>query len=374
MRYNIKGFRFDTRGYINTKMEHIPPDRHDPTRWIPRIIPLQPPRMPMTDGSFFAQVYSAKTSAGYSSMHYDPNQIIAEFLFGEANMDEPRRRYPKSCASPYEDDIQKMCLRLVSKPFAKLTVTQIGIRIALTELCRNVREMPHEDVRGLVEILAGRHTRLLDLSYCADLTDAEVILSLKRCPLLRSFKCRGCAGISDTVFKELSMCRRLVSLQIGDCQRVSGRGLLRLLRSPRFPASCLQELRIPNFAFINDVLMDDILRAIGSGLRVLDVQGTKIGDASMRSIARYNRSMKCLIAGSNNISDEGIVALCGADSLSLLELDVGYNRITDTGVVSICHSFKSLNTLRICGMVSTNNLSLSRMFAYFVHRHLLQPK
>ena len=338
-------------------MIHIPPDT--PSSWIPRLCPAQAPRIPMTHGSFFGDIGAAKTTN--TTWQHDPCRLIAEFLL-PFTQEAPRRRYPKSCSSLDEDDMARLSLRLVSKPFSKMVVAQVGIRVALTELCRNVREMPHEDCRKLFEILVGRHSRVLDVSYATDLTDAEIIVALRRAPLIRVFNCRGCTGLSDSVFKELSACRRVVSVQVGDCPKLSGRGLLSTLRAKRFPASCLRELLMPNLKFVDDMLMENILRAIGSGLRILDDQGTNIGDSTMRSIARHNKSLERLVAGFNQVTDVGLIALStstiGENNVMpmMVELDVGHNPISDTGVLAVCHAFRKLETLRVCGM--ENRLSL----------------
>ena len=299
----------------------------------------------MTLGSFFAGIGAAKTKI----WRHDPNRLIAEFLL-PFRQEAPRRRYPKSCASIDEDDMARLSLRLVSKPWSNMVLAQVGIRVVLSELCRNVREMPHEDCRKMFEILVGRYTRFIDSSYAIDLTDAEIYIAINRAPLIRFFNCRGCVGLSDGIFKELSKCRRINSLQVGDCPKLSGRGLLSIFRASRFPSSSLQELKMPNFKFLSDVLMEDILRAIGRGLRVLDIQGTKVGDLTMRSIARHSKSLERLSAGFNLITDAGLIALSTGASLPMIELDIGHNRISDTGVLAVCHAFSKLEILRICGM------------------------
>ena len=106
---------------------------------------------------------------------------------------------------------------------------------------------------------------------------------------------------------------------------------------------------MPNLKFVNDLLMEDILRTIGNGLRVLDIQGLKIGDETLRSISRHSKSLECLVAGSNQITDSGLICLASS-CIPIVKLDIGFNPISDTGVLAVCHAFSQIRSLSVCGM------------------------
>ena len=100
--------------------------------------------------------------------------------------------------------------------------------------------------------------------------------------------------------------------------------------------------------------MNTVCRSIGAGLLVLDVCNTGVTDDFLRSVRTYNPHLTHLIAGDNDFSDAGIIAMVDSNNmqyplLKLIELDVSNSYgVGDCGVLSICGAYsQTLQVLNI---------------------------
>ena len=282
--------------------------------------------------------------------HLSPLSTIGSFLV-LTDPKLPRRIHPKSTYTIYDDDINhRLSLRLINKAFAKWTIKWVFQRLTFREFVSDIREIKFQNIRHLLEIAATHSTKVLDFTGCRNLTDAVALVGIERAPKIVDLQLTQCKILSDAIFRlAVSKLRKLERLFCGNCEKLSGRGLQLCITSKRFPSSRLRELRIPSLKYMDDTIMNEICKAIGVGLEILDCRSTRLGDDTLRCIRRYNPNMKRLIAGFNDFTDEGIIEMNDSHvtrypMLSLVELDVSNSfGVGDYGVLSICSSYA--NTL-----------------------------
>jgi hypothetical protein len=283
----------------------------------------------------------------------NPLSIITSFLFQ---------------INPYKNSTNEIIqsnlrLRLINKEYAEWLLKIIFVRLSFREF-QNVRKLSFQHVRKLLSLTSGNHVRVLDFTGCTKLTDAIALVGIERSPLIRDLKLTQCPVLSDAIFRiAVSALRRLEVLSVGRSTKLSGRGLLNCLRSKRFPASRIRELRLPSMKYVDDILMNDICQTIGSSLEILDVNNTNLSDSFLISIRNYNSNLKRLLAGNNHFTNGGLVSLVDSHNirnplLHLIEIDVSYSSgVSDSGVLSICSGYsKTLEILAIAGL--ENRLSV----------------
>jgi hypothetical protein len=294
-----------------------------------------------------------------SSIDHDNSlEIIGSFLV-LTDPGRPRRRYPKTTASEFDDDIShRLNLRLINRKFADWTVAWIFQRLSLREIVSNVRSIPFQNIRRLLEIGAGKHCRLLDFTASRSLTDAVALVGIEHSLLIRDLHLTQCPMLSDAIFRlAVAKLRRLESLKVGLCAKLSGRGLLACLTATRFPASILKVLHLPEMKFVDDMLMDNICKSCRN-LEHLNVRGVGLKDDFLASVRRWNPNMRRLEAGENNFTDEGIIRMVDTDlrimqtpCLQLVELDISGSGVGEKGVLAICSAYSAtLEILRLASL------------------------
>jgi hypothetical protein len=142
----------------------------------------------------------------------------------------------------------------------------------------------------------------------------------------------------------------LEMLDVSQSRKLSGRGLLSCIRSTRFPADRLCELRLASMNYVDNTIMEDVCKCC-KNLQLLDVDNTGLSDSFLTSVRMYNANLVQLHAGNNDFSDQGIVHFVDSHNkrdplLQLVELDVSNSdRLGDPGVLAVCGAFS--NTLEV---------------------------
>lgn len=195
---------------------------------------------------------------------------------------------------------------------------------------------------GIWQLVSGcADIKVLDLTCCSDLTDSAILaiahscrdlLCLKleccnllsegslnylgsHCIFLEEIDLTDCSGINDIGLKYLSRCSRLVSLKLGLCTNISGKGLSYVA------SNCLKIREL------------DLYRCAG------------IGDEGLGALSRGCKKLKKLILSyCDGVTDRGMEYLSSLEELSDLELR-GLQNITATGLTKLAAGCRRLAEL-----------------------------
>ena len=275
------------------------------------------------------------------SNKYEPRTIITACLF-------QTNPYKNSTNVIIQTQLQ---LRLINRQYASWGLRQTFQRLSFREF-QNVRTITFQHIRTLLDMgTSGKHVRVLDFTGCKSLTDAIALVGIEASPLIRDLRLNQCPVLSDAVFR-LAVCklRRLEMLDVSQSRKLSGRGLLSCIRSTRFPADRLCELRLASMNYVDNTIMEDVCKCC-KNLQLLDVDNTGLSDSFLTSVRMYNANLVQLHAGNNDFSNQGIVNFVDSHNkrdplLQLVELDVSNSdRLGDPGVLAVCGAFS--NTLEV---------------------------
>ena len=303
---------------------------------------VDPPPIPAS--GIFSSLAASKFT---SSLRRCPLSLITTYLFSL----DPYKN------STHEIILQRLVLRLINTEYSTFALQRIFHRLSLREF-QPVREISFQHIRRILNLMGGKHCRVLDFTGCLLLTDAVALVGIESAPHIRVLSLKQCPVLSDAIFRlAVSKLRRLESLNVGNSRKLSGRGLLRCIRLNRFPANRIRELRLPSMHYVDNTIMNDICKSIGTSLEILDIENTGVSDGFLISVRRYNSGLLRLLAGNNDFSDSGILTLCDTHNkrdplLQLIEFDTSYsNGVGDCGVLAVCGAFSnSLEVLKIAGL------------------------
>jgi len=174
---------------------------------------------------------------------------------------------------------------------------------------------------GLGHIGAGlRALRLLDISFCAGITD-DGLQCIARLPALHEFRARACDGITDAGVSHFWSSPRLTTLDIAFCVHVTDRALAHLVRSSNSVLH-LRELWLSSCAVTDDGI--DHLTAAAVELRSLHIgQCRGVTDRGLMAIAHNLKLLEFIdIYGCSQITSVGLEILKQLPSLKAVNLSL----------------------------------------------------
>lgn len=150
-------------------------------------------------------------------------------------------------------------------------------------------------------------------------------------------------------------------LALGENANIGDEGLQVILSSLQKGGHSLRALNLESCGLRDFRLaVPDLMKTVGSSLRILDLSGNTVGDAGAEKLAERMKSNQCKLEylGLKNASvgDYGLLKLADglATDRSLHTLDLQYNPITDVGAG---HILKSIyNTESIQSVVASNHV------------------
>ena len=210
------------------------------------------------------------------------------------------------------------------------------------ELCRRLTNT------GLRQILklCGKTLISLNLSWCHQITDEGLLQIFKVCGKTLRYLNLAYTNVTEESLVEFNgtlVC--LENLYMKDCDRLTNRGLLQILRL------CDKTLRSLNLAN-TDITGESLVGYSGTlaCLENLNLRGCPISDEGLLQIFKVcGKTLRYLNLTGTNITGESLVGYSG--TLACLEnIDLSYCQITDEGLLQIFNVCgKTLRSLNLAG-------------------------
>ena len=276
----------------------------------------------------------AKISADQRGLHLRRESLVETILLYLLPQTEfsAHVRYPKYTGH-CDAFIENLSIRRVSKSWHAFVMEKLFARLAFREMATGSKISNLSTLKNIASVGRGKWVKILDFSAVKILIDSVFIETVERCPFLHTISVRKCSKLTDhAVFDTCRMLRKLDSLDLSYSTRLSGRALYRMLQKrPKF--GMLVELKISGLRYIDDRLVDNIVRATGKELRSLSISSLGLTDESMRSIVLHAPSLRRLKASDNLFTDHGVLDF-GLNDLEVIDLG-GNEKLTDSSIIDL---------------------------------------
>ncbi|XP_043275383.1 F-box/LRR-repeat protein 20 isoform X2 [Venturia canescens] len=195
--------------------------------------------------------------------------------------------------------------------------------------------------------LANQSTlRELDLSYCSRVTDASLVCISQNLTNLEILIIRRCRGITDLGISQLNHLRKLCSLDISECDQLTGQCIVEgLCKSPFYRTNTTDELSNENWENFNPNSKD------------VEKQENRESSDTDKFV---NRKLESLSANALNLDEKAIECIAFSfPQLKLLDIGYCFSAVTDKTIQMIFKELVLLRSLRIsrCDKVSDAGLT-----------------
>ncbi|XP_062563829.1 F-box/LRR-repeat protein fbxl-1-like [Armigeres subalbatus] len=206
---------------------------------------------------------------------------------------------------------------------------------------------------AIIDVLR-KHTNLvhLDLTSFLNLTDFALIEIADSMPLLSTLKLNGCWLLTDFGISAIRKLRKLVILDLSDCDRVTDDGFLKAIVDK--DRANMKELHLSMLPGITENVILKICLTLAN-LTVLDFCGSDcINDTSLQFVFCYLRLVRVLrLNGCVKITDAGLTGL---------DLQRAAIEIWDEQQTFSIDMLHGLQELQISGCFKVTDISLTRCF------------
>jgi hypothetical protein len=201
----------------------------------------------------------------------------------------------------------------------------------------------------------------LSIVGCAQTSNTGVSAVLRHCNLLSDLSIRGCTLITHDAFTLISSGQTLTSLNLAGCHRISGDGLLSIVKQ------CNQLTSLNAHAIkLTDAHMEVISRTLAPSLTMCDISNANpfgisspLTDHSLTALARCQQLHTINLQGSGRLTDGGLQLLLGA-CRDLQRLDIsGCIQLTDGGIARLarCKRLQYI-TISMCESITDDTVHL----------------
>ncbi|MBN3309836.1 LRC29 protein, partial [Amia calva] len=163
-----------------------------------------------------------------------------------------------------------------------------------------------------IAVLCKHQPRLrsLDLSWCTELSDRTVLAIASSLKDLQHLHLRRTWRITDKGLSELMKLRDLQTLDLSECNHITGSEMVKGLSSVGGRAK-LVSLSFQSCTYVRDLAMFSLVQGLGPSLRVLDLTSCLyLTDLSVRAIATFLPGLLVLRLGwCKEVTDWGLLGI-----------------------------------------------------------------